>query len=308
MPKLPADYLKLLITAAFYHDCERDRRLIFESLQNWLSKQGNVLDADAIRSCIAAETGTDLEPFRLEEQDLNCAVFLAQITFCQSVGQSRFTIVSRDTIGDRGGLVLTNNLKATYTERYIYGKNRWKQKSGWKFTPSLIDGFGNKKAITKKANIRADDDGFAITIKGFEIDEKDLPSALRAYQKDARIEGLSSTLSELGIRIDYENHAIRIASGSPESIIRLMPSLLDESLLILRADDLHRYPLIALRLGMPDEEPLKLNVFQGDPPGKFRWLRCSELLGYTLSDEIIHAVGRWCRPHNDWYTHFTKLL
>lgn len=308
MTNLPADHLTLLIAAAFYHDCEKDRRLIRHSLEEWLQKQKNVLNPEAIRTCITEETGTDLEPFRLEEQDINCAVFLAQVSFCQSVGQSRFTIVSRDTIGDRGGLVLTNNLKTTYTERYVYGKNRWEQKSGWKFTPSLIDGFGNKKAISKKANITADDDGFAITIKGFEIDKKDLPRALRAYQKDARIDGLSSTLSELGLRIDYTKNAIRIASGSPESIIRLMPSLLDESLLTLRVDDLNTYPLIALRLGMPDEGPLKLNVFQGNPPDKFRWLRCSEIPEYTLTDEIIHAVGRWCRPHNDWHTHFTNLL
>ena len=308
MRDLESDFLKLLVAAAFYHELPEDRALIRESIEQWLVKQSNVLDAVAIRNCITSEQGTALEPFNLTEEDIDCAVLLAQMAFCDAVGESRLTLVSRETIGERGGLVLSNNLKSFYIERYIYGKNRREQKSGWRFIPNNLKGLGDFKALSSKAQIHSGEDGFTISIPIPKIGVSDLSEVLRLYQKYSRIDGNAASFSDLGLRVESSKGIIKIQTGSPESIIRLMPALIEEKLLILKTEEIERFPTIMLRLAMPEEETLAMNAIYGNPSLSYRWLRCSDLPGFELTPKIIHAIGRWCRPHSDWLPHFTKLL
>ena len=308
MRDLESDFLKLVVAAAFHHEIPQDRALLRDALEQWLGQQTSVIDAGAIRNCITSEQGTALEPFNLTEEDLDCAVLLAQMAFCDAVGETRLTIVSRETIGERGGLVLSNNLKSFYSERYIYGKNRRQQKSGWRFIPNNLDGLGDFKALNSKARIHSGEDGFTISIPNPKICKSDLPEALRSYQKCSRIDSNAATFSELGLRVECSKGAITIQTGSPESIIRVMPALMEERLLILETEETERFPSIIIRLAMPEEDACTLKAIYGNPPLSYRWLRCSHLPAFKLTSELIHAVGRWCRPHSDWLSHFTKLL
>ena len=308
MYALESDLLKLVVAAAFYHESAEDRAFLRASLEAWLAQQSGVLDEKEIRTCISSEQGTLLEPFRFTEKDTECAVLLAQIAFCDAVGETRLTLVSRDTIGERGGLVLSNNLKSFYSERYVFGKNRREQKAGWRFIPNNLKGLGDVKTLSNKAKINYDDDGFTITIPNPNIDDTDFPEALRSYQKYARIDDNEATFSELGLRVESSHGEIKILTGCPESIIRLMPALLDEKLLILNTKEDERFPTIIVRLAMPEDEPLALKAIYDNPAFNYRWLCCGDLAKFKLSQGIIQSVGRWCRPHPDWLNHFTKLL
>lgn len=308
MRGLESDFLKLVVAAAFYHELPEDRALLRDALEQWLGQQTNVLDAEAIRNCITSEQGTPLEPFKLSKKDIDCAVLLAQMAFCDAVGETRLTIVSRETIGERGGLVLSNNLKSFYSERYIYGKNRREQKSGWRFIPNNLKGLGDFKALSRKARIHSGEDGFTISIPNPKIGKSDLPEAIRSYQKCSRIDSNAATFSELGLRVESSEGSIKIQTGSPESIIRVMPALMEERLLILETEETERFPSIIIRLAIPEEEACALKAIYGNPPLSYRWLRCSNLPAFKITPKLIHAVGRWCRPHSDWLSHFTKLL
>ena len=308
MRYLESDFLKLLVAAAFYHNLPEDRAPLRDALEQWLGKQTNVMDAGAIRNCITSEQGTALEPFKLTEKDIDCSVLLAQIAFCDAVGETRLTLVSRETIGERGGLVLSNNLKSFYSERYIYGKNHLEQKSGWRFIPNNLKGLGDFGALSSKAQIHFGKDGFIISCPIPKNGESDLSEVLRLYQKHARIDGNAASFSDLGLRVESSKGAITIQTGSPESIIRLMPALIEEKLLILKTEETERFPIIMLRLVMPEEETLAMKAIYGSPSLSYRWLRCGDLPGFELTPKIIHAIGRWCRPHSDWLPHFTKLL
>ena len=308
MRDLKSDFLKLLVAAAFYHELQEDRALLRDALKQWLGQQTNVLDEEAIRNCITSEQGTALEPFNLTDEDIDCAVLLAQIAFCDAVGEARLTLVSRETIGERGGLVLSNNLKSFYSERYIYGKNRRIQKSGWRFIPNNLKGLGDFEAFSSKAQIYFGEDGFTISCPNPKIGESELSEALRLYQKHSRIDGNAASFSDLGLRVESSKGVITIQTGSPESIIRAMPALMEERLLVLETNEAERFPSIIIRLAIPEEEACSLKAIYGNPPLSYRWLHCGSLPAFKLTPKLIHAVGRWCRPHSDWLSHFTKLL
>jgi hypothetical protein len=308
MSLFASEFFKLVAVAAFYHDFEEDRCFLQAELGKWLGQLDGVPDRETIRSCITGEKGTPLEPFILQEEDVELAVFLAQVAFSDSVGETRIRIVSRDTIGNGGGLVLTNNLKSYFTERYAFGKNRHNLKVGWEFIPNFLKSLGSLKVLSQEASIMSDDVGFCISIPSLQIEPDDFQDALDSYQSNARIDGCDFDFSQLGLRVDRFQRGVKIVTGSPESIIRLMPALLDEKLLFLESDDDSLYPTVVVRLSMPDESKISLKAVYGNSPLNYKWINCGDVPDFDLTEDISQSICRWCRPHSDWLPEFTKLL
>ena len=98
--------INLVVAAAFYHPEKTVRARLCSKLEGWLKKLGDRADAEQIRTVLEKNKGTYLEPFVLSKADLDCSVFLARLAFSRTAEQTRFRVVSRDTIGTDGGLVL----------------------------------------------------------------------------------------------------------------------------------------------------------------------------------------------------------
>src|SRR5262249_45548987 len=75
-------------------------------------------DAASVRARLAEARGSPLEPFHLTPEAQEMAVRLVRVCFSRKSPVSRVRIVSCETLGGKGGLVLTRSLKGCFIERF----------------------------------------------------------------------------------------------------------------------------------------------------------------------------------------------
>jgi hypothetical protein len=294
------EVFRLLVACAFYHPQVADRRLIRAVIDDWLCGLGPIYSEAEIRSAILACSGTNLEPFVLTREDLDCSVFLTRAAFSDKGGQTRLRIVSRETIGTNGGLVLTKGLKSFYVERYVHAKSRSQPKLGWKFFPSLIPEKDEPRLKPVKTVLHSDSNGFRIVIR---LPETPVEGALlaRKLQQHSHISGQRQPLSQLGLRVECHGREIHILSGSPESMIRLMAQMAAQTTLDLHGDakdaEISR---ILIMLASPSDEPIQLRTVLASTPNYSNWLTANVPTVIDLEDRHKIAVSNWLRPHTDW--------
>jgi len=292
------DILALIVAAAFYHPDKKLRG----TLQDKLKKQFKI--KKEIRDLLNNEKGTEIEPFRLTAEDIDCAVALGSIAFSGLGDQTRFRVVSKDTVGPNGGLVITSNLKSFYLKRY--NKNRdgrpyGQPKEGWSFIPSFIP----KNKEEYNTYLVPDKEGFTIKTKIPESPKSEF-ACLGAYRKADAIEGSNASLDKLGLKLEMENWEMSIRSGSPESTIRLIAYMSKNANLYLKGDD----PEIAdikIRLDIPQEKKILLESTVSSTPSYCSWLcgKCSnELINkIDLSEKEIDEISKWLLPHKEWISY-----
>ena len=292
--------LNLVVAAAFYHPESTVRNRLCSKLEGWLKKLGDRAEPQRIRTVLEENSGTSLEPFVLSKADLDCSVFLARMAFSQTAEQTRFRVVSRDTIGTEGGLVLTNNCNAFYVERYAYGKRRGQPKQGWAFFPALIPEAGSTQSINNRAQLLSESEGFRIVL---DLPRSGKPSAAIAadFQKHGRIEGVTDTFNKLGLRVEFSGEKLNILSGSPESMIRIMAHMTTNARVrLMGAEEDTEMPHVIVGLGIPNEDPVDLPVIASSTGSYTCWLQGDFPEAPSLDDEDKLAVSSWLPPHRDW--------
>lgn len=299
-PDYESEVFRLAVAAAFYHPAPDERTVLRTLLDHWLGKLGDLLPADGIRQVLASAKGTEIEPFVLTGADLDCAVFLTQAAFSKAGAQTRLRIVSRDTMGHDGGLVLTQNIKSYYIERYIHAKQLPQPKGGWTFIPSMIPASSATCQQFISATLHSEDQGFRIVVAMPEA-KSDAARYARQFQQHGSIEGVSQSLTQLGLRVECREAQVHILSGSPESMIRIMAHMVSERTLTLKGDpDGGEMPTVLVSLRMPEDKPVKLPAVVGMSPGDSNWMSVKVPIPIPLTDVHRLAIASWLRPRNEW--------
>lgn len=293
-----SEIFRLVVAAGFYHPDPSTKEHLRALLNNWLEGLTPCHSADTVRSAIAAQRGTFLEPFHLSDEDLACAVFLTRAAFSGASKEQRIRIVSRDIIGTEGGLVLTRNLKSYYVERFPEGKTVGQPKEGWTFHPALVPPLGKTGALPTIAELISEDTGFRIRIKL--PGESDNAAALaRGYQSHSRIEGVSEDFNRLGLRVEIKRNEVHILTGSPEAMIRMMAHMVGEATLTLESKDAKHHCAL-VRLSIPEEEPVRLKAVIGGKKGFAIWMSASPPAPIALEDSHKLAVCSWLPSPREW--------
>ena len=97
----------VVLAAAFRHSNEKVRGMLRARLLDRVRRRRPLHEPRAIEQVLLGVTGTALEPFRLGAEPLELAVLAVQATFSQSSDWPSIRIVSEETIGVDGGLVLS---------------------------------------------------------------------------------------------------------------------------------------------------------------------------------------------------------
>lgn len=299
-PDYDSEVFRLAVAAAFYHPGPAERADLRKLLDHWLGTLGNVVAPDEIRHVIASTKGTVIEPFVLTEADLECAVFLAQAAFSKSGAQTRLRIVSRDTMGGDGGLVLTQNLKSYYVERYAHAKRLPQPNGGWAFVPSMVPDNSAACQQLTGASLLSEDQGFRIVVEMPEA-KSDAARFAREFQRHGGIEGVGQSLTQLGLRVECNNGQVHILSGSPESMIRIMAHMVSEKTLVLKGgSDGRELPTVLISLRMPEDEPVKLPAVVVMGAGYSSWMSLKVPVPVPLTEAHKLAIAGWLRPRKEW--------
>jgi hypothetical protein len=302
----PGEVFRLSLASGFYHPDLSARREVRALLDRWLDSQEGVPASEEVREKIGREKGSAHEPFLLNDADLDCAVFVVRAAFSKNLGITRVRIVSRDTIGNDGGLVITPGLRSYYVTRYPENECRGQPKGGWVFVPSAVPiGMACAPGRTVAA-LHAEDGGFRITVP---LPDSELDPALyaRSFQLGSRIYGVLESFNRLGLRVECRNGGIHVLSGSPESMIRCMAHMADRSSLILQGEKSNsRIPRILVRLDLPGEKPVALDALIGSTPDYLKWFSGHVPAAPLLDESHQFAISSWLRPSKEWFPSISK--
>lgn len=295
-----SEVFRLAIAAGFYHPDPAARSSLRAVLDTWLDGLGSSPDPGEITALLSAETGTAIEPFVLTKDDLECATFLARASFSRTVAHTRFRIVSRETIGHDGGLVLTSNLRSFYSERYIHRKNQHLQTSGWTFIPSALPAAGANSPSMINATVSSEEEGFRIVVPIREC-RHDPATFARSLQKNSRIQGTDDSFSSLGLRVECHGRDVHVLTGSPESMIRVMAHMVGNSTLVLKGDSsAPEIPVTLVRLEIPENGPLPIRALIGSTTAYASWMLGEVPSQLHLADEHKLLISTAIRPHPEW--------
>lgn len=298
----------LTVAAGFYHPDLDSRASLRAVLDTWLDELGSAPEHGEIMALLSAEKGSLVEPFTLTNEDRDCAAFLARISFSESVAHTRFRVVGRDTIGNEGGLVITNNLQSFYSERFVHGKNRHRQASGCAFIPSKVPLGGRENPSVINATISAEEEGFRIVVPIPEC-RYDQATFARSFQENSRIQGAAETFYSLGLRVECHGQDVHVLTGSPESMIRVMAYMVGKSTLILKGDPSNpEIPITLVRLKIPENRPIPTRALIGSTATYASWITGDVPSIPALNDEHKLIIATWLRPHSEWIDSiFTSL-
>lgn len=290
----------LAVAAAFYHPKRSVMQSLRAKLDAWVTGLGDQLNEEKARQVLDATKGTAIEPFTLSPEDVECAVFLARMAFSKTFGQTRLRIVSRDTIGKEGGLILTNNGAGYFVERYIHGNGTGLPKKSWVFFPALVPAHRPVATWAKGACLISDSDGFRIVLT-MPKSAKEPGAILSHYLRHSRIEGAGSSFPQLGLRLEHVDKKLHILSGSPESMIRVMAFMANNSRVTLQGDENDpEIPCVMLGLAAPEDDPVDLPAISSSTASFACWMDLELPEMPPLDDQDKLSISSWLPPHRDW--------
>ncbi len=302
--------------AAIRHPDSGLRDELKDILAKWVESLKPRWSATQVLEALQRCKGTLLEPFVLDPDDQEISVMLVRVAFSEAYNKSRFRIVSRETIGNTGGCVLTDNLKNFYVERFAFGKHRGISEEFWSFAPgnvpdNVIENLGKESANTSKAqrvlsaSVRVDDAGYRIELTGMNLAALAWPKTAQLsshLQKYSVIGDGRDSLDALGLRVELRRGQLTLIPANPEATMRLTAHMFNESLLMLDPGFQCTGRLkIYLRVTLPKEGPTPLrtvvtltNCYFDD------WLKmdASETPGLSEANKL--KIARWLMPHDSW--------
>lgn len=298
----------LALAAGFYHPDPEVRRDFRSVLDHWLDSLHGLPDPGKVRQLILSEKGTEIEPFHLDEADVDCAVFLIRAALSKEVGQTRVRLVSRDTIGRDGGLVFTPSLATYCVTRYPNNECRGQPKGGWVFAPSEIPLAAAIGPGVTKALLRTEKEGFRITVRLPECTSHPADFA-RRLQLGSRIQGIKQPFDRIGLRVECRRGEVHVLSGNPESMIRCMAHMADRSSMVLDGGSQSpQIPRVLIRLELPGDKAVPLLAVIGCTDEYLSWFSGEMPLILPLRETHQHAIARWLRPSTDWMVSLNESI
>jgi len=299
--------LPAILLAAIDHPDKSFRAQLWNNLDKWLIDQSPIFDDAEAASIIDAQRGTFLEPFRLENGAKKVGIFLTRLALSKKVSTSRFRLVSEDTIGNSGGLIITRQLRNFYSERYVHGKNRLVTSDIHFFAPTMkVDGpfkVRDKKKLF--ATMSSDDKGLYVDVShellihvGWQTwrDQNELKELMTNINANSRIGGKGATFNSIGLSFEFGKNGFRIAAKSPEALIRF-------SSYVVQGQSIHLSG--ARKFGMSIELPKKaegkapINVVAQDDFAD-QWMNTKKFGSPDLTIEEIKKISDWSFQHAAW--------
>ena len=299
--------LPAILLAATEHPNKSFREQLWDRLDKWLLDHSPTIEETEVLSIIESQKGTFFEPFRLEENSKKIAIFLTRLALSEKISMSRFRIVSEDTIGNSGGLIITKKLKNFYSERYVHGKNRLIKSDLHFFAPSMkVDGpFKLRDENKLFAIMKSDDKGLYLDIPNELIahvgwknwsTHNELRQLINKISLNSRIGNKGATFSSIGLSFEVAENGFQLAAKSPESLIRF-------SSYVVQGQSIHLSG--ARKFGMYIELPKQaegkatINVVAQDDFAD-HWMNTKKFGAPELTDNEIKKISDWSFQHAAW--------
>jgi hypothetical protein len=236
--------------------------------------------------------------------DEDMAVRMARAAFSEKGGGHRFRVVSRETIGYKGGLVITDNLKHYYAERYARGKYRRNPKAGLSFYPACAPSSSDCFLVRlqkSRAVAEVDETGFNIKISR-PYDNIDDGLAARALQRNSRLLPSEKSFDQVGLRVDVSKKGIEVRTGSPESQIKIAAHMMNHDVLRLSfGGDYQEAPEAHIVLDLPEENKTDLKTVFMTSEKAWQWVGNAFFPSpIPVSTEDKLAMCKWLPPHHTW--------
>jgi hypothetical protein len=299
--------LPVILLAANEHPDATFRAHLWSRLDDWLEAQSPSIAHDDLDALVSGEKGTFLEPFRLEGDRKRTALFLTRLAFSRTSSVSRFRLVSEDTIGNSGGLVITKSHKAFYSERYGLGKNHLINSGARFFAPSMQGGCPMRSSVQEPwhASMHSDDKGMYVELPerllelvgwleaGKTQDAKSLAGALLS---DSRIGPKKLPITSVGVGLEATDRGLRLVVKSPEALIRFSSYVVKSQSIRLIAQS--RFQL-SLQLPSTAEGRVPLVVVASDEFAS-EWMDVRDLGAPILERADIEKITDWSFHHTAW--------
>jgi hypothetical protein len=239
---------------------------------------------------------------------LEFSVNLIRVAFSRKCKTTRVAIGSRDELG-AGTLLLTDNLGTFYSESYTFGKSCGFGEKTWRYftnqQPRTLERPWSD-AFKSKADLKCEEDGIEISLKwptlvtnGLRTSHPDIKLAA-SLQKNSYVGEERISLSDAGLRIEIKGTSIRVISGSPESMIKLMGMLVRNEILCINSG----YDTIKANVVLEpvaESEGKKLKTLFVAKENPIHWLRLNSSLSMDwLSTQSKVAASKIMIPHESW--------
>ena len=230
---------------------------------------------DVIR-VIREAKGSSFSPFVIADDFIEIAADLVQIAISRTGGVSRMRIVSEDTIGTAGGLMLLQSgaSRLTPPSRMARGSSSRScyvapREAASAYTQAEFDS-------PVMATMSWDGSGYEITVSSEVVQRylsqgqstQGLPRWDRitaTFQKHSRIVSPERTFSDIGLRVEFlDDGGIRIQTGSPESLMQFTSiCAVPTTLVICRSASLKsRTSSVVFEIPSLKEMPLQLPLWR----------------------------------------------
>ncbi len=311
------DSLPVTLLAAFDYPDAEFRSHLMQQVEVWVSSLAPRHSAPDLLALLGACKGTVLEPFHLNDDEAGIAALLGQIAFSKEFDQTRLRVVSTQTLGSKGGCVLTNNLQHFYVERFALGKRRRVAQEFWRYVPRnkpitgvAQSGNDSNQSARMSRNLSATAE---LTEDGYQIDVSVPSSSILKWPDSWRLAAMlaqysnfgnpTESLSDLGISIVVTANGVHISPASPEATMRLTAQMLSNRLLVLSPGSGNEgAATVHIRLAVPEEgKRLSLNTLVSLGPGYFAdWISVDIDEGPRLSTEDRLKIAEWTLPPAEW--------
>ena len=310
------DALPVTLLAASDHPDAAFREHLKEQIEAWVSSLGPRHSVDETLALLESCRGTVLEPFTLDDTEASIAALLARIAFSREFDQSRLRVVSNQTLGSRGGCVLTNSLKHFYAERFVLGRRSRIGKDYWCYVPRnrpKIDSSETDRNSIQSADIshvsakaELNSDGYQVSISVPNFAALKWPDTVRLsalLAERSRLGNSTESLSDLNISVSLNSRGVRLSPASPEAMMRLTAQMLANRLLVVSPGPGYDGAIsVHVRLSLPrEDEVATLNTLVSLGCGYFAdWIRMEMDDEPPLSKEDRLKIAEWTMPPEDW--------
>jgi hypothetical protein len=308
--------LATLLAAMTDHPDTDLRQRISGRVAEWIRSLRPRCSEENVAGAIARQTGTAIEPFSLTGDDLRLATIAVRAAFSRKGAQKRFRVVGAQTLGTHGGLVLTDNLRGYYVERFALAPRRrtpwhywfiapaWRRAdvAGWSGIPGLGGGQRTRAVCT------LDDKGWSVLLPPMAgCGEADAGSPRSKPWLNGRVLGSKTTIHSLGVRVVVEKARVRLEASTPEVLLRIGTLARRRPWMVLERSDANRTSATAdekiyLRLLPLEQERMVLPTAVAVVSSAAGWLSFGRGLAPSLPLVDQVAVARHYPVPDGWVT------
>jgi hypothetical protein len=296
-----SDQLIILLAAAHLATDKEEKEFLNSELEQWITSLKPKFKSEEITNFLTLHEGTPLEPFFLYPADLEFATRLIRVAFSKECKVTRLAIGSSDRVG-RGFLYITDNLKGFYSESYSNGKSVSLTKNSWSFFPNQV----STENITSwgdlfkgHAVLKCQEEGLEVLLD-WPVKFGDSAALAASFQRNSKVGEDAISLSEVGLRVELILNQLRIVSGSPESMIKLMGMLVRNEILTLDSG----YGSVKARLALEaieEEQEKELKTLFVAKESPVNWLKTKvDLPMNWISEQLKLTASRVLLPHESW--------